>query len=226
MSGITTGETFQAGLRRIAGASSTAELTRHGRVRSYRRGGRRRHRRAARGGPSGRPQPPRRRARSNFKHASHGPDGDATSRSREWDFGDEESGAGNHLSHAYAQDGDYVVTLRVCDHYACAQAARSVHVGVSPPEAGTVVIREATTPPDAVSRFAYTSSLPGGAAFDLADGEQRSAQADPGEYVVDVGVMPGYELTAIACDDAGSATPSSGSVATSRATVRLDPVRP
>ena len=87
------------------------------------------------------------------------------------------------------------------------------------------MIREATSPPepaDPRTTFAYVATLPGSASFGLADGDELRETTDAGEYLVDAAAQPGYVLEAVDCDDGASATPSSGSAATARATVRLD----
>ncbi|RLB31767.1 MAG: hypothetical protein DRH20_15450, partial [Deltaproteobacteria bacterium] len=69
---------------------------------------------------------------------SYDPDGDSLT--YEWDFGDGQSGTGDTVTHVYAAQGDYVVTLTVSDgRGGTAQSVTSAHVGPqnNPPQLGT-----------------------------------------------------------------------------------------
>ena len=86
---------------------------------------------------------------------------------------------------------------------------------------GTIIVEKQTSPDGATGDFTFT----GDAAGSLSDGEQivvddlvpgtyTSTEGDPGED---------WNLGSITCDDAQSATPSSGDVADATATFELDP---
>jgi Domain of unknown function DUF11 len=89
--------------------------------------------------------------------------------------------------------------------------------GRTPPPS-TIVIREHTVPAGADARFGY--SAPSGG-FDLADGESKSLEADPGVATVAANFADGYTLTSVECDDGASADPSE--TAGSSAAVHLEP---
>jgi uncharacterized repeat protein (TIGR01451 family) len=81
---------------------------------------------------------------------------------------------------------------------------------------GSIVVEKQTSPNGAAGTFAFT----GDAAGSLADdGQIVVANLQPGTYTSTEGAAPGFDLTAIECNDANS----TGSVGTRTATFNVDP---
>jgi hypothetical protein len=86
---------------------------------------------------------------------------------------------------------------------------------------GTIIVEKQTNPDGAAGSFSFSGTAAGSigdngqiVVANLAPGTYTSTEADP---------RPDFDLTGIACDDGGSATASSGSVAARTATFKLDP---
>ena len=86
---------------------------------------------------------------------------------------------------------------------------------------GTIIVEKQTEPDGAAGSFTFS----GDAAGTVSDGETIVvSDLLPGTYTAtEDDPTPAFDLTAITCDDGGSATPSSGDVGTRRATFNLDP---
>ena len=87
---------------------------------------------------------------------------------------------------------------------------------------GKIIVAKVTDPsPNTVDSFTFTGDAAGSIkdgetieVDDLSAGTYTSTEGDP---------TPGFDLTSIACDDGGSATPSTTSLGTRTATFELDP---
>jgi hypothetical protein len=88
---------------------------------------------------------------------------------------------------------------------------------------GTVKVEKQTDPATDDS-FHFSSNLPGGG-FDLSDrGVETVTRVLPGTYeVTEDDPTPGYDLTALSCDDGQSQTPSTTSKGERTATIEVDP---
>ena len=86
---------------------------------------------------------------------------------------------------------------------------------------GKIIVEKQTNPNGATGNFTFT----GAAAGTISDnGTIEVNNLSPGTYYSTEGdPTPGFDLTSIVCDDSGSATPSSGSLTTRKATFKLDP---
>jgi CSLREA domain-containing protein len=88
---------------------------------------------------------------------------------------------------------------------------------------GTIVVKKQTQPSRAAGSFSFT----GDAAGSIGDGGTITVPNLPtigsSTYTSSEASTPGFDLTAIACDDTSSARVSSGELATGTATFRLDP---
>jgi uncharacterized repeat protein (TIGR01451 family) len=85
---------------------------------------------------------------------------------------------------------------------------------------GSIVVKKVTDPsPDTTDSFTFT----GDAAGSLQDGGTITVpNLLPGTYSSTEAAAAGFDLTSISCDDANSATPSSGDTSTRQATFKLD----
>lgn len=88
-------------------------------------------------------------------------------------------------------------------------------------ERGTIIVKKVTNPSGAPGSFTFT----GDAAGSIGDGGTITvSNLKPGTYTsTEANPTPAFDLTDISCDDASSATPSTGSLATRTATFKLDP---
>jgi len=89
---------------------------------------------------------------------------------------------------------------------------------------GSVIVRERTQPLGAAGSFTYTGNVIG----TISDGglitvSNLSAIGAPTYTATQADPTPGFDLTAVSCNDASSAHPSSGSTLTRSAQFRLDP---
>jgi uncharacterized repeat protein (TIGR01451 family) len=86
---------------------------------------------------------------------------------------------------------------------------------------GSIVVKKVTSPsPDATDSFTFT----GDAAGSIKDGGTITVpNLVPGTYSSTEAAAAGFDLTNISCDDANSATASSGNTGTRTATFKLDP---
>jgi Prealbumin-like fold domain len=86
---------------------------------------------------------------------------------------------------------------------------------------GTIIVEKQTDPDGAAGSFSFT----GDAAGTISDnGTIVVSNLTPGTYTSTEGdPTPNFDLTTISCDDGASATPSTVSVATRKATFKLDP---
>ena len=86
---------------------------------------------------------------------------------------------------------------------------------------GTIIVKKLTDPTGASGSFTFT----GDAAGSIGDGGTITVNnLPPGTYTsTEADPTPAFDLTSVTCNDAGSATVSSGSVATRTATFKLDP---
>ena len=85
---------------------------------------------------------------------------------------------------------------------------------------GTIIVKKVTNPTSATQKFAFT----GNAAGSIGNGENITVgNLVPGTYTSTETAVTGWDLTALACDDASSTTPSTTSLATATATFKLDP---
>jgi len=84
-----------------------------------------------------------------------------------------------------------------------------------------IIVEKQTDPDGVVDTFTFT----GDAAGTISDGQQIVvSDLQPGAYTAtEADPTPGSDLTAITCDDGGSATPSTWDVETRTATFNLDP---
>ncbi len=79
----------------------------------------------------------------------------------------------------------------------------------------TVIVEKQTVPDGAAGSFAFTSTIPGKASFNLTDGQQNSTSLDPGVYTATETPVPaGWTLTDITCSGDTIAPNSSDSGAT------------
>jgi uncharacterized repeat protein (TIGR01451 family) len=86
---------------------------------------------------------------------------------------------------------------------------------------GEIIVEKQTNPDGAAGSFTFT----GTAAGTITGGAQiKAGDLVPGMYTsVENNPTPSFDLTAIDCDDAASATPSTYSIATRTATFKVDP---
>ena len=63
----------------------------------------------------------------------------------------------------------------------------------------TIIVEKQTVPDGAAGSFAFTSTIPGKAAFNLTDGQQNSTTLIPGVYTATETVPAGWSLTDITC---------------------------
>ena len=84
---------------------------------------------------------------------------------------------------------------------------------------GSIIVKKVTQPSTSTQQFAFT----GDAAGTIGNGETITVgNLVPGTYASTESVVSGWDLLSIVCDDAGSATASSGSLPLAKATFRLD----
>jgi hypothetical protein len=85
---------------------------------------------------------------------------------------------------------------------------------------GSIIVKKVTNPsPDTTDSFTFT----GDAAGSIKNGETiTSSSLLPGTYTSTEAAAAGFDLTSISCDDANSATASSGDTTTRQATFKLD----
>ncbi len=88
---------------------------------------------------------------------------------------------------------------------------------------GAVVIDKQTVPGGSAASFSFSSMDLG--QFQLTDGAapQSFGNLAPGQYTVSELALAGWDLTAITCNDGGSATPSSGNLQNRTVTLNVDP---
>ena len=63
----------------------------------------------------------------------------------------------------------------------------------------TVIVEKQTVPDGAAGSFAFTSTIPGKASFNLTDGQQNSTEVTPGVFTATETVPAGWSLTDITC---------------------------
>ena len=63
----------------------------------------------------------------------------------------------------------------------------------------TIIVEKQTVPDGAAGSFAFTSTIPGKAAFNLTDGQQNSTTLIPGVYTATETEPAGWSLTDITC---------------------------
>ena len=80
----------------------------------------------------------------------------------------------------------------------------------------TVIVEKQTVPDGAATSFAFTSTIPGKAAFNLTDGQQNSTEVIPGVYTATETEPAGWTLTDITCS--GDTVPPNSSDAGKTAT--------
>jgi hypothetical protein len=105
----------------------------------------------------------------------------------------------------------------------CSLISQDDESGTEPPvqAGGTVIIASNTDPAGQSGAFQYTG-VPTGTIS--ADGTLVVANLTPGTYTTtQVDPAPDFDVTAVTCDDGGSATPSSGDPQTRTAVVNVDP---
>jgi PKD repeat protein len=118
-----------------------------------------------------------------------------------WDFGDGTFGAGKTAAHTFTGSGVYTVTETVSDGYVTDTETHEVTVG-----AGAIRIRPRLNPEAGGSvDFAFGD----GPVLTAPYGGDKTRGVAPGSYELTAG-LPGLEadLTGLACDDGGSAGPS------------------
>ena len=107
-------------------------------------------------------------------------------------------------------------------HVRLTEGAESVPIPVKEivPPTGTIIVEKQTVPDGAAGNFTFTDR----AAGTISDnGQIIVTDLVAGTYTSIEGSTPGFDLTAISCDDGASANPSSGNVGTRTATFNLDP---
>ena len=106
------------------------------------------------------------------------------------------------------------------------QAGHVVDCTFTNQKRGAIVVKKLVQPPDANPVFNFVTSVGGGSAFDLSDGEQEQFQnVKPGQYTIqELASTDDIRLGSILCVDSGKGGKASvGSPGTRTATVNLDP---
>ncbi len=153
----------------------------------------------------------------NLRFTVDEPDPDGDPASYEWSFDDGGTAQGEQVWHRFATPGEHTATLTVTDDFASATETRSFTVG------GRVELDIEAVPHD--YRGAAVVDLDAGDGFgieSLSDGDRWAADSLAAEMTLRLAPTGGGHLTALSCDDAGSARPSTADAAAGTITARAD----
>ena len=127
---------------------------------------------------------------TNFTLDDDGPAGSATPNSQTFTFGG--FNGGEKVIQEAATDG-WSTTVECTGDTEAVVVGKTATVDVDPGEeiictftnvktTATIIVEKQTEPDGAFTSFAFTSTIPGKAAFNLTDGQTNSTEVDPGVY--------------------------------------------
>lgn len=170
--------------------------------------------------------------------ASSDPDG--TIMSWDWNFGDDTTGSGEMVTHAYAASADYNVTLTVTDDDGTPASASTVAqvaavadlsvgaISVSPSSVGLGAEATYTIPvnnagPSEDPGVTALITLPGNATFGSSSATQGTCAEDAGTVTCDLGAIAGAGSATITVIVTAPSEPSSMTLSASVSGLAIDP---